>query len=85
MTDATAQWFLAETTAQRSPWPAIEVLLNAADSTAASLEVINQLRESQQLRDDDVTLAMIEVVLLESTAGQNSESTNTAHGPGGDD
>ena len=26
MTDATAQWFLAETTAQRPPWPAIEVL-----------------------------------------------------------
>lgn len=61
MTDATAAWFLAETTAQRSPWPSLERLLSTDESTSEPLAEIEQLRQSLALRDDDVTLVLIEV------------------------
>ncbi len=61
MTDAAAQWFLAETTAQREPWPTVNRILDIHDSPPEQLEEIERLRDSLALRDDDVTLVMIEV------------------------
>ncbi len=60
MTDALAGWFLRETEAGESPWPELEQVLREPGTNAFE-EWIGSLRDSGKLRNDDVTVLMIEL------------------------
>ncbi|HEY2954569.1 MAG TPA: protein phosphatase 2C domain-containing protein [Candidatus Eisenbacteria bacterium] len=57
MTDALAQWFLAEAELGRRPWAA----LARADCQETFREFVDWLRHGGALRNDDVTLVRVEV------------------------
>jgi hypothetical protein len=57
MTDALAQWFLSEHEAGRRPWHS----LSRFSATAGFARLVEDLRERESLRNDDVTLVRIEV------------------------
>jgi hypothetical protein len=61
MTDALAQWFLHQT--ERGDHPALDVahLLAQADPQAAFAGWVEERREGQGLRNDDVTVMIIDV------------------------
>lgn len=59
MTDALAQWWLAEHQAARRPWESLEPLLLPADAEEDFAAWIEDLRDRQQIRNDDVTLLAI--------------------------
>ena len=55
MTDALAQWFLKQTEERRQPWEDLQALANDEQFTQG----MKDLRESGNLRNDDVTLMFI--------------------------
>ena len=57
-TDALAQWILAEYEAGRPPWKFLRALGGKQKSFEA---VIEDLRKSKALRNDDTTLIRVEV------------------------
>jgi hypothetical protein len=62
MTDALAQWFLAEVEAGGKPWLAFEPLLNSPtedDAERTFAQWIERLRAARQLRNDDVALLAV--------------------------
>ena len=65
MTDALAQWFLAQCEHGGKPWLTIEQLLHERDADQLFRDWITDLRRRRQLRNDDVTL--IGVALEENT------------------
>ena len=59
MTDALAQWCLAEHAASRDPWEPLESLREAEFAEDDFAVWIDELRDNQQIHDDDVTLMAI--------------------------
>jgi hypothetical protein len=59
MTDALAQWFLLQAEADRRPWEPLEHSLLAPDPDTFFARWIEELRTTQQLRNDDVTLMAV--------------------------
>ena len=57
MTDALAQWFLAQTEAGLTPWRMVAQIEREPDGFA---EWVEKLRQEKALRNDDVTLLTIE-------------------------
>lgn len=57
MTDALAQWFLAQTEAGLTPWRMVAQIEREPDAFA---EWVEKLRQEKALRNDDVTLLTIE-------------------------
>lgn len=60
-TDAVAAWFLAECEANRDPNVFVRRVLALASGSPEQAEEIDHLRSTGELRDDDVTLVLIEV------------------------
>ena len=60
MTDALAYWFLHTHESGGDPWEPVALALAAEEPEAAFAEWITELREREQLRNDDVTLLCIE-------------------------
>jgi hypothetical protein len=61
MTDALAQWFLAEHEAGNQPWTEFEWLMTTSGSEEQFAEWIEGLRKSKRLRNDDVTLLAVDL------------------------
>jgi hypothetical protein len=61
MTDALAQWCLAEEGGGGNPWATLESLLPSPDGQRDFAAWIEGLRNSRQLKNDDVTLLTIEL------------------------
>jgi hypothetical protein len=61
MTDALAQWFLHQAEQGLDPLAAIDGLLAEPEPQAAFTDWIGQRRDHEALRNDDVTLAVIDV------------------------
>ena len=59
-TDALAQWLLSELESGRPPWSVLRDLCADDDATLYS-RLIDELRESQGLHNDDTTLLQVEV------------------------
>jgi hypothetical protein len=59
VTDALAQWCLAENEAGRTPWPALLAILADLEPADRFASWIEGLRDAGQLRNDDVTLLAI--------------------------
>jgi hypothetical protein len=57
MTDALAQWFLREAEAGAKPWTALEALQSQSDAAFAAW--VEEQRDGQKLRNDDVTLLAV--------------------------
>jgi hypothetical protein len=60
MTDALAQWFLSETAQGHTPLETIELLLARAAPEAAFPAWVEDRRDREALRNDDVTLVIID-------------------------
>jgi hypothetical protein len=60
VTDALAQWFLRQTEAGRHPWEAIG-RIRAGPAPATFHDWIEELRDRDGLRNDDVTLVLIDL------------------------
>jgi hypothetical protein len=60
MTDALAQWFLSAHERGERPWEAVSPLLSADRPEGAFAAWVEELRRRDGLRDDDVTLLVIE-------------------------
>jgi hypothetical protein len=60
MTDALAQWFLSTHERGACPWAAVAPLLSADQPRSAFAAWVEELRRRDGLRDDDVTLLVIE-------------------------
>lgn len=60
-TDALAQWFLREVEAEKTPWDDLDFLLGESDIQAAALTWLGELRERQEIRNDDVTLIRVTI------------------------
>jgi hypothetical protein len=56
MTDALAQWFLAQNEANKKPWQAIDKILAEDETKIAFAAWIEDLRDHGGLRNDDITL-----------------------------
>lgn len=61
VTDALAQWFLAELEAHHKPWRAIDRILSATNPDESFADWTAGLRAASSLRNDDVTLMAIDV------------------------
>ncbi len=61
MTDALADWFLRQCEAGRQPWQAIAEATNGASLNEDFANWINDQREKEYLRNDDVTLLSVEI------------------------
>ncbi len=61
MTDALAQWCLAEQEGGGNPWATLEALLPSPDGQRDFAAWIEGLRNARQLKNDDVTLLTIEL------------------------
>jgi hypothetical protein len=61
MTDAMAQWFLQQTERGERPLAAIDRLLEEAEPEAAFAAWVEERRDREALRNDDVTLVIIDV------------------------
>jgi hypothetical protein len=59
MTDALAQWFLRQVESGALPWEPLEHSLLAPDPDVFFARWIEELRTTQQLRNDDVTLLAV--------------------------
>jgi hypothetical protein len=64
MTDALAQWFLDRTERGERPWEVIESLLADADPPAAFAAWVEDRRDKDDLRNDDVTLLAVGLTFL---------------------
>ena len=60
-TDALAQWFLRQVEGGNEPWPAVNRLLEPPADDAVFASWIDKLRESEGLRNDDVTLLVLDL------------------------
>jgi Protein phosphatase 2C len=60
MTDALAEWFFQRHEQQRKPWESLLRRLSEPNATAAMATYVDQLRSLNELKDDDVTLLMID-------------------------
>jgi hypothetical protein len=60
MTDALAQWCLAEHEAGRNPWSELESLLTPPECSDRFASWIEGLRDARGLHNDDVTLVAVE-------------------------
>jgi hypothetical protein len=60
MTDALGQWFLEETERQNRPWGELEALVGSGVPQQAFADWVSALREARRLRNDDVTLLLVE-------------------------
>ena len=58
-TDAFAEWFLRQVEVGRDPCPLLTKLVNAPASESAFRDLIEKLRDNDQLRNDDVTLLVV--------------------------
>ena len=65
MTDALAEWFLRQTEECRRPWAVVERLLAGCPTAETFASWIEERRNTENLRNDDVTLV---AVSLEGTA-----------------
>ena len=63
MTDALAVWFLREYEAGRRPWRPITDVLNPPSPAAGFASWVAQLRQREELRNDDVTLISLSFVI----------------------
>ena len=63
MTDALAQWFLQEAEAGRKPWQAMAHFLTRPETDAEFAAWVEGLRDRGGLRNDDVTLLVIDTGL----------------------
>lgn len=61
MTDALAQWFLAEYETGNQPWAELELLMADPDAEELLTQRIAELRKSKRMRNDDVTLLLVEL------------------------
>jgi len=61
MTDALGQWFLQECERQNKPWNHLEALLRDSNPDGAFGRWVEDLRNREELRNDDVTVAEIRV------------------------
>ncbi len=61
MTDALAQWFLHQHEQGGRPWEALGSLLSGAQQERAVADWVEEQRTDNGLRDDDLTLLLIEV------------------------
>jgi hypothetical protein len=61
MTDALAQWFLTEHEKEHKPWEPLWRGLADKDPTAALTSLVKDLRSSGELKNDDVTLLVIDL------------------------
>ena len=61
MTDALAHWCLAENEVGKNPWNDLESLLTLPESQDPFVSLVEGLRDSGRLRNDDVTLLAIEL------------------------
>lgn len=59
MTDALAQWFLREVETGRRPWEAVGMLLDDAPAKHDFASWVENLRDTENLRNDDVTLVAV--------------------------
>ncbi len=60
MTDALAQWFLQSREERGRPWDTLAALLESERPEEAFVVWVEAQRESQALRNDDVTLLTVE-------------------------
>ena len=60
MTDALAKWFLHTHESGGDPWEPVALALAAEEPETAFADWITELRDREQLRNDDVTLLSIE-------------------------
>jgi len=60
MTDALAQWYLQTHEDGGDPWEPVALALAAEEPQTAFAEWITELRDRDELRNDDVTLLAIE-------------------------
>jgi hypothetical protein len=60
MTDALAQWFLAQLEHKHDPLPLLRGLPGSAEPMSAFADLVAELRQRQGLRNDDVTLVLAE-------------------------
>ena len=61
MTDALAQWFLQQVEMGNKPWQAMETLMAEPAPKPAFVSWIEEIRNRQELRNDDVTLMRVEL------------------------
>jgi hypothetical protein len=61
MTDAVARWFLRRQEKQRKPWHSLLRRLAKRNPTAALTAYFERLRSRQELKNDDLTLVMVEL------------------------
>jgi hypothetical protein len=61
MTDALARWCLVEHEAGRNPWKEIEPLLLSQETNGQFADWIDGLRDERRLRNDDVTLLVVDL------------------------
>jgi hypothetical protein len=59
MTDALAQWFLQQVEGGQQPWQDLDGLLTVPSGDAAFGSLVNGLRNTNRLRNDDVTLLTV--------------------------
>jgi hypothetical protein len=63
MTDALAQWFLARHESGEKPWQAVSRLRSDSSPEKAFAVWIEELRAKQSLRNDDVTLLVVDFLV----------------------
>lgn len=61
MTDALAQWFLARKEAGEHPWRTISKVLSEPKRESAFAAWVEEQRDQQGLRNDDVTLLIVDI------------------------
>ncbi|MBM4067672.1 MAG: hypothetical protein FJ271_01820 [Planctomycetes bacterium] len=61
MTDALAQWFLTDIEACGTPWTKLEAVLGSDDSQERFADWVEDQRDRQALKNDDVTLIVVNV------------------------
>jgi hypothetical protein len=71
MTDALAQWFLHQTEQGRAPLEVIAQLLNETSPETAFAEWVEERRDKEALRNDDVTLLVIDAPDEQPAPGAN--------------
>jgi Protein phosphatase 2C len=79
MTDALAQWFLRQHEQDRQPWDRLQPLLTTAAPAADFAALVDELREGEEMRNDDVTLLTTEP---QSPPRERAPDDGQADGPG---
>ena len=67
MTDAAAEWFLRRHEAKRKPWQSLLRRLAEPNTTVALATYVKELWRAGELKNDDVTLLIIELFLIEES------------------